>query len=144
MEHKPCFPPLCCLLLCSIPFALISKLGYSQTLGDQEETAYSALHLWASAAKKAGSFDSTVINKILREHYCCATPSGPLFVDAKTLYTWKQVLIETFDDDAKIKTVWRSPKLVTPNPFPQLYTQEAWLTLVADTMKHYAIIERGY
>jgi urea transport system substrate-binding protein len=94
-----------------------AKLGTEVVTDDPMESAYTQVHLFALACKRAASISATDIrNAALGLEF--ESPAGPVRIDSKTQHLWKRALIGKIEANGAVKTVWASESEIEPNPFP--------------------------
>lgn len=98
--------------------AFKKKYGANRVTGDTLECAYIAVHLWAMAAEKAGSFD---VQKVIAASSGLGidAPEGKVRFHENNHHLWKHVRIGEFLANGQAKMLYESP-LIEPNPFPKL------------------------
>lgn len=96
------------------------KYGKDRVTDDPIEAAYFAVHLWAEAVKKAGSFDVDKVKKAAGGIEYKA-PGGTVKIDGETQHTWKIVRIGEIQADGQFKEVWNSGEAVKPDPYLKSY-----------------------
>jgi len=98
--------------------AFKKKYGADRVTGDTLACAYTAVHLWAMAAEKAGSFD---VQKVIAASAGLEIdgPEGKVKFHKDNHHLWKHVRIGEFLADGQAKMLYESP-LIEPNPFPKL------------------------
>jgi urea transport system substrate-binding protein len=108
-----------------------ARYGADEVVSDPMEAAYFGVHLWALAAREAGSVSPAAVRDTIREigH---EAPSGRIYVDRETRHTWKTVRIGRIRPDAQFETVWTSGQPVRPVPYPRTRSREEWDALVGE------------
>ncbi|OSX55470.1 urea ABC transporter substrate-binding protein [Anoxybacillus ayderensis] len=96
------------------------KYGKDRVTDDPIEAAYFAVHLWAEAVKKAGSFDVDKVKKAA-DGIEYKAPGGTVKIDGETQHTWKIVRIGEIQPDGQFKEVWNSGEAVKPDPYLKSY-----------------------
>ncbi|MED0685357.1 urea ABC transporter substrate-binding protein [Anoxybacillus ayderensis] len=96
------------------------KYGKDRVTDDPIEAAYFAVHLWAEAVKKAGSFDVDKVKKAAGGIEYKA-PGGTVKIDGETQHTWKIVRIGEIQPDGQFKEIWNSGEAVKPDPYLKSY-----------------------
>jgi urea transport system substrate-binding protein len=97
---------------------------------DPMATTYSAVLLWAEAARRAGSTDVGAIRGVL-DKTTVATPLGPLHVNAQNGHAAKTVAIGQIEKEGDVQIVWSAPKAVEATPYPETRSREDWEKLLA-------------
>ena len=98
------------------------KYGAAERIGDPVEAGYLAVHLWAAACKKAGSFDTEAVRIAAKGMYYIA-PEGNVMIEGSNQHLNKKVRIGIVNDDGRIKEIWATAETVRPDPFLSTY---AW------------------
>lgn len=96
------------------------KYGKDRVTDDPIEAAYFAVHLWAEAVKKAGSFDVDKVKKAA-DGIEYKAPGGTVKIDGKTQHTWKIVRIGEIQSNGQFKELWNSGKPIKPDPYLKTY-----------------------
>lgn len=96
------------------------KYGQDRVTDDPIEAAYTAVHLWAEAVKKAGSFDVDQVKKAAAGLEYKA-PEGTVKIDGETQHLWKTVRIGEIQADGQFKELWNSGQPVKPDPYLKSY-----------------------
>lgn len=96
------------------------KYGKDRVTDDPIEAAYFAVHLWAEAVKKAGSFDVDKVKKAA-DGIEYKAPGGTVKIDGKTQHTWKIVRIGEIQPNGQFKELWNSGKPIKPDPYLKTY-----------------------
>ncbi|WP_110926598.1 urea ABC transporter substrate-binding protein [Bacillus massiliglaciei] len=97
-----------------------AKYGEDRVTGDPIEAAYTAVHLWAAAAEKAGSFDVDKV-KAAADGVEYKAPEGTVKIDGETQHIYKTVRIGEVQEDGQFKEVWNSGEQVKPDPYLKTY-----------------------
>jgi urea transport system substrate-binding protein len=87
---------------------------------DPMEAGYNAVHLWAAAAKKAGSTDVAKV-KAAAGGIQLDAPEGTVTIDGKNQHVFKTARIGLVQPDGQIKEVWNSGKPIEPDPYLKAY-----------------------
>ncbi|MFE0175375.1 urea ABC transporter substrate-binding protein [Streptomyces sp. NPDC059002] len=106
------------------------RYGASRAISDQMEAAYTSVHLWAQAVRKAGTAEPTAVLKAVRGQSYDA-PGGQVFVDEQNLHTWKTARIGQIRPDGQVDVVWASEALIHPMPYSIFRTTRHWQDLVS-------------
>ncbi len=94
--------------------------GQDRVTDDPIEAAYLAVHLWAKAVEKAGSFDVEKVRAAARNLEFQA-PEGPVKIDGQNQHLWKIVRIGEVQPDGQFKELWNSGQPVAPDPYLEGY-----------------------
>jgi urea transport system substrate-binding protein len=94
--------------------------GADRVTDDPIEAAYIAVHLWAEAVEKAGSFDVEKVKKASNGIEFDA-PGGSVKIDGETQHIYKTVRIGEVLEDGQFKEVWNSGSAVKPDPYLKTY-----------------------
>lgn len=105
------------------------KYGEHRVANDPMEAAYSAVHLWAQAVKKASSDDPKAIRRVLKGMSFDA-PGAQIRIDPSNNHTWKQFRMGRIAAGGKIEEVASSGKPIPPTPFPETRTRAEWEALL--------------
>lgn len=101
------------------------RFGDEAVTADPMDAAFTAVHLWASAVRSAGSTDPAAVRRAIGgDGY--HSPAGLVYVDAETQHTWKPVRIGRARSDGQFDVVWESDKPVRPMPFPIFRERREW------------------
>ncbi|WP_429637586.1 urea ABC transporter substrate-binding protein [Anoxybacillus kestanbolensis] len=96
------------------------KYGEDRVTADPIEAAYFAVHLWAEAVKKAGSFDVDKVKKAA-DGIEYKAPGGTVKIDGETQHTWKIVRIGEIQPNGQFKELWNSGEAIKPDPYLKSY-----------------------
>nr|WP_180954615.1 urea ABC transporter substrate-binding protein [Bacillus sp. V5-8f] len=96
------------------------KYGEGRVTDDPIEAAYFAVHLWAEAVKKAGSFDVDKV-KAASDGIEINAPGGKVKIDGETQHVYKTVRIGEIQADGQFKELWNSGEAVKPDPYLKTY-----------------------
>jgi urea transport system substrate-binding protein len=116
--------------------ALRERFG-PRAVTDPMATSYSAVLLWAAAARRAGSTALDPLRAALADVHV-ATPLGDLRVDPKSGHAVKTVAIGQIGKDGKSQIVWSAPKPVDATPYPETRTRADWDKLLATLQKEWS------
>jgi len=97
-----------------------SKYGSDRVTDDPIEAAYIAVHLWAEAVKKAGSFEVEKVKEAAKGLEFKA-PEGLVKIEGENQHLWKPVRIGEVQEDGLIKEIWSSSEAVRPDPYLKTY-----------------------
>jgi urea transport system substrate-binding protein len=96
------------------------KYGADRVTDDPIEAAYDAVHIWAQAVKKAGSFDVEKV-KAAAKGIEFKAPEGTVKVEGENQHLWKTVRIGEIQVNGQFKEVWNSKDPVKPDPYLKSY-----------------------
>ena len=96
--------------------------GSDRMTGDPIEAAYIAVHMWAAACEKAGSFDVEAV-RVAAKGLTFNAPEGPVMIDGTNQHLYKQVRIGRINDKGMIDEIWATPSAIKPDPYLSTY---AW------------------
>jgi urea transport system substrate-binding protein len=96
------------------------KYGADRVTDDPIEAAYDAVHIWAQAVKKAGSFDVEKV-KAAAKGIEFKAPEGTVKVEGENQHLWKMVRIGEIQVNGQFKEVWNSKDPVKPDPYLKSY-----------------------
>ncbi len=97
-----------------------AKYGEDRVTDDPIEAAYFAVHLWAEAVEKAGSFDVDKVKEAAGGIEFKA-PGGTVKVEGPNQHTWKTVRIGEIQADGQISELWNSGEPIKPDPYLEGY-----------------------
>jgi urea transport system substrate-binding protein len=100
--------------------AFKAKYGANQTVDDPMEAGYTAVHLWAMAANKAGSTDIAKI-KAAAAGLSWAAPEGTVTIDGATQHLYKTARIGKIRPDGLIDEISNSGGPIKPDPYLKGY-----------------------
>ncbi|MDR9792451.1 urea ABC transporter substrate-binding protein [Aeribacillus pallidus] len=95
--------------------------GEERVTDDPIEAAYIAVHLWAEAVKKAGSFEVEKIKEAAKGIEYKA-PGGTVKIEGENQHLWKTVRIGEIQPDGQFKEIWNSGEPVKPDPYLKSYS----------------------
>jgi len=104
-----------------------NKYGDDRVTGDPIEAAYTAVHLWAKAVEKAGSFDIDKV-KEAADGIEFNAPSGLVKIEGTNQHIWKTARIGQVQADGQFKEVWNSGESIKPDPYLESYKWGASLS----------------
>lgn len=107
------------------------KFGADTVLTDPMEAAYIGVHLWAQAARDAGSADPTAVRKAILDQSFNA-PEGIVHLDPETQHLWKTVRIGKIRPDGQFDIVWTSDSPIRPTPYPPYRSKTEWEKFLQD------------
>jgi urea transport system substrate-binding protein len=109
--------------------AFRARYGEQGAVSDPVQTAYYSVHLWAQAARAAGSTDPAAVREALKGRRLQA-PQGPVQIDPANQHTAQHARIGCFrltaDGSARLEEVYVSPRPISPEPFPASRPRQAW------------------
>ena len=94
--------------------------GSERSIGDPLEAAYIAVHLWALACEKAGTFETEPV-RIAAKGLSFQAPEGQVSIEGSNQHLNKTVRIGKIQDDGQITQIWASPTTVRPDPYLSTY-----------------------
>ena len=97
-----------------------NEYGDSRFTADPIEAGYIAVHMWAMACEKAGSFDVEAV-RIAAKGLSYTAPEGTVTIDGNNQHLYKQVRIGKIQDDGQIDEVWATPGVIKPDPYLSTY-----------------------
>lgn len=71
-------------------------------IGEESESEYTAIHLWAKAVEKAGTADKAAVRKALESGISFDAPSGTVSIDPKTHHAIRTISLAHADANHKI------------------------------------------
>lgn len=105
-----------------------ARFGAGRVTSDPLEATYVGVHLWARAARVAGSAEPARVNRsLLRQSL--PGPSAIVSVDPATRHLWKMVRIGQARPGGQFVEVFASRAPVRPAPWPFHRTREEWRRL---------------
>jgi urea transport system substrate-binding protein len=112
------------------------EYGPNKSITADEASGYASIQLWAKAIKKAGSANPTSVKKAL-ENIDIKSPEGTIYVDPKTMHTYKQIRIGKIASDGQINTIWDSEKPIPPQPYPPYKSVSEWNKVAGEIYKEW-------
>ncbi|MBO4706011.1 MAG: urea ABC transporter substrate-binding protein [Spirochaetaceae bacterium] len=97
-----------------------SEYGSDRVTGDPIEAGYIAVHMWAKACEKAGSFDVEAV-RIAAKGLSFTAPEGTVTIDGENQHLYKQVRIGKINKDGLIDEIWATPGAIKPDPYLSTY-----------------------
>ncbi len=97
-----------------------SEYGSDRVTGDPIEAGYIAVHMWAKACEKAGSFDVEAV-RIAAKGLSFTAPEGTVTIDGENQHLYKQVRIGKINNDGLIDEIWATPGAIKPDPYLSTY-----------------------
>lgn len=107
---------------------LTAFLGEGVPVSDPMVSAYESVLLWAAAVEEAGSFNPRDVRRTIGGQSRNG-PGGIIYIDPKTLHSWKMVKVGRLNDQGSFEIVWDSGKPIRPEPFPGYLYRREWLDL---------------
>ena len=107
------------------------KFGTDTVLTDPMEAAYIGVHLWAQAARDAGSVDPIAVRKAVLDQSFSA-PEGIVHLDPETQHLWKTVRVGKIRPDGQFDIVWTSDSPIRPTPYPPYRSKAEWENFLQD------------
>ncbi|WP_339195090.1 urea ABC transporter substrate-binding protein [Aeribacillus sp. FSL W8-0870] len=95
--------------------------GEERVTDDPIEAAYIAVHLWAEAVKKAGSFEVEKVKEAAKGIEYKA-PGGTVKIEGENQHLWKTVRIGEIQPAGQFKEIWNSGEPVKPDPYLKSYS----------------------
>ncbi|GJL54813.1 MAG: urea ABC transporter substrate-binding protein [Nitrospirales bacterium] len=93
------------------------RYGQDRVTGDPIESAYSQVHLYAMAVRKAGTHSISEIRQAAKG-LIFGAPQGLIRIDPENQHTWKVTRIGRVQDNGQFTEVWKSHEPLHPNPYP--------------------------
>ena len=97
-----------------------SEYGSDRVTGDPIEAGYIAVHMWAKACEKAGSFDVEAV-RIAAKGLSFTAPEGTVTIDGENQHLYKQVRIGKINEKGLIDEIWATPGAIKPDPYLSTY-----------------------
>lgn len=97
-----------------------SEYGSDRVTGDPIEAGYIAVHMWAKACEKAGSFDVEAV-RIASKGLSFTAPEGTVTIDGENQHLYKQVRIGKINENGLIDEIWATPGAIKPDPYLSTY-----------------------
>jgi urea transport system substrate-binding protein len=98
------------------------EFGENKAVGDPVEAAYIAVHLWAAACNKAGTFEVEPV-RIAAKNLIFIAPEGLVTIDGSNQHLYKSIRIGKVDGYGQLKALYTSSTAVRPDPYLSTY---AW------------------
>ncbi len=98
------------------------EFGEHKAVGDPVEAAYIAVHLWAAACNKAGTFEVEPV-RIAAKNLNFIAPEGLVTIDGSNQHLYKSIRIGKVDGYGQLKALYTSSTAVCPDPYLSTY---AW------------------
>ena len=97
-----------------------STYGEERMTGDPIEAGYIAVHMWAKACERAGSFDVEDV-RMAAKGLTFTAPEGTVTIDGANQHLYKLVRIGKINDSGLIEEVWSTPTAIKPDPYLSTY-----------------------
>ena len=97
-----------------------SEYGLNRVTGDPIEAGYIAVHMWAKACEKAGSFDVEAV-RVASKGLSFTAPEGTVTIDGSNQHLYKQVRIGKINKNGLIDEIWSTPGAIKPDPYLSTY-----------------------
>ena len=97
-----------------------NEYGSDRVTGDPIEAGYIAVHMWAKACEKAGSFDVEAV-RIAAKGLSFTAPEGTVTIDGENQHLYKQVRIGKINENGLIDEIWATPGAIKPDPYLSTY-----------------------
>ncbi|MBP5358793.1 MAG: urea ABC transporter substrate-binding protein [Treponema sp.] len=97
-----------------------AEFGEDKVTGDPIASAHLAVHLWAAACRKAGSFDVEAV-RIAAKGLDYDSGEGPVTIDGGNQHLYKTVRIGKINSQGLIDEIWATPEPVKPDPYLSSY-----------------------
>ena len=97
-----------------------TEYGSDRVTGDPIEAGYIAVHMWAKACKKAGTFDVEPV-RIAAKGLSFTAPEGTVTIDGENQHLFKQVRIGKINENGLIDEIWATPGAIKPDPYLSTY-----------------------
>lgn len=103
------------------------RYGAERPTTDMMAAAYTGVHLWATAANKAGTTDPAAVRAAVRG-LSFDGPAGVVTVDPATFHLHQPVRIAQVQPDGRLRLVYAADggRAVPPQPFPPTRTPAEW------------------
>ena len=96
--------------------------GQNKKVGDPVEAAYIAVHLWAKACEKAGTFETEAV-RIAAKGLTFQAPEGLITLEGSNQHLYKTVRIGKISKNGNVDEIWATPSPIRPDPYLSTY---AW------------------
>lgn len=93
-----------------------NRFGNFRATDDPIEAGYIAVHLWAKACEKAGTFDVETV-RMAAKGLSFDAPEGTVTVDGENQHLMKRVRIGKINKNGLMDEVWKSEDVVKPDPY---------------------------
>jgi urea transport system substrate-binding protein len=102
-----------------------ARYGRHRLTTDPMEAAYVGVHLWAQAARQAGSAEPAAVRRELKGQSYDA-PQGRVRVDPDNQHLHKFIRIGRITAEGSFEVVYQSDETIAPVPYPPTRTKAAW------------------
>ncbi len=107
--------------------AFKERYGQNRVTDDPIEAGYCAVHLWAAACEKAGSFEVDDV-RAAAGGVTFQAPEGAMTIDGENQHLYKTVRIGRVNADGLIDEEWASDEPLKPDPYLKGYPWAAGLS----------------
>lgn len=97
-----------------------AEYGSDTVTSDPVEAAHIAVHLWALACEKAGSFDVEAV-RMAAKGISFDAPEGMIKIDGTNQHLYRYVRIGRINAEGLIDEIWTSSDTVKPDPYLSTY-----------------------
>ena len=97
-----------------------SEYGSDRVTGDPIEAGYIAIHMWALACEKAGTFNIEDV-RMAAKGLSFTAPEGTVTIDGTNQHLYKQVRIGKVNSNGLIDEIWATPGAIKPDPYLSTY-----------------------
>lgn len=97
-----------------------SQYGLDRVTGDPIEAGYIAVHMWAKACEKAGSFEVEAV-RVASKGLSFTAPEGTVTIDGSNQHLYKQVRIGKINSNGMIDEIWSTAGAIKPDPYLSTY-----------------------
>lgn len=94
--------------------------GEERVTSDPIASGYIAVHLWAKACEKAGTFDVEAV-RIAAKGLSAETPCGNVTIDGSNQHLYRNSKIGVVNGDGHMEEVWSSKSPIKPDPYLSTY-----------------------
>lgn len=101
------------------------RFGSQRIVTDNMTAAYFGVHLWALAAKKAGTLEAPEVMKAMRG-LTFEAPGGRVQIDAENQHAWRLWRVGRIDKDGTVDVVAQATDSIRADPFPATRTRKEW------------------
>jgi urea transport system substrate-binding protein len=107
------------------------RFDSERIVSDPMQTCYSLVHLWAQAAKAAGSDEASAVRRAIAGQQYDA-PQGRVKIDPGTLHTVQVSRVGVINEVGRFIEVYISPQPIVPEPFPASRNRPVWERFLQD------------
>jgi urea transport system substrate-binding protein len=107
------------------------KYGAGRVTTDPMEAAYIGVHLWAQAARQAGSAEPEAVRRTIKNQSHDA-PEGPVRIDPDTQHLYKFIRIGRITQEGHFEVVYCSDQAIPPVPYPPTRKKTEWDAYLQD------------